>query len=464
MTSKAWSGRFEQPTDKRVERFTESISFDYRLGVHDIQGSIAHVEMLSEVGLISFQERTQLCAELRNIDRNIREGQMELRPELEDIHMHIERDVIDALGDIGRKIHTGRSRNDQVSTAFRLWMRDSIAALDQLLGDLQLAFVNRAESDMGIILPAYTHMQRAQPVLASHYWLAYCEKLQRDRDRLQDTRKRVNVLPLGTAALSGSSLPLDRESVASKLGFDAISQNSLDASSDRDFAAEFLFDLALIAEHLSSWAEEWIIWSTIEFDFIRLPDAFCTGSSIMPQKKNPDVLELIRGKTGRVLGDLQALLIILKGLPLAYNRDLQEDKIPVFDAYDTVGSCLSVAAPLVDGIQLNQKAISSRLEQGFLDATTLMEYLIGKGIPMRTGHEMVGQLVKQCEQHQMTLSDLPLEDFQKLSSEVEEDVFDHLGVQNAVKAFQTVGSTAFGQVQSQLSAWQGRLRVSPDPG
>ena len=464
MTSKAWSGRFEQPTDKRVERFTESISFDYRLGVHDIQGSIAHVEMLSEVGLISSQERTQLCAELRNIDQNIREGKMEIRPELEDIHMHIERDVIDALGDIGRKIHTGRSRNDQVSTAFRLWMRDSIATLGQLLGDLQLAFVNRAVSDMGIILPAYTHMQRAQPVLASHHWLAYCEKLQRDRDRLQDTRKRVNVLPLGTAALAGSSLPLDRESVASKLGFDAISQNSIDASSDRDFAAEFLFDLAMIAEHLSSWAEEWIIWSTTEFNFIRLPDAFCTGSSIMPQKKNPDVLELIRGKTGRVLGDLHALLTILKGLPLAYNRDLQEDKVSVFDAYDTVVSCLSVAAPLVAGIQLNQETIKSRLEQGFLDATTLMEYLIGKGIPMRSGHEMVGQLVKQCEQHQMTLSDLQLEDFQKLSSEVEEDVFDHLGVQNAVKAFQTVGSTALDQVQSQLSAWQGRLTVSPDPG
>ena len=464
MTSKAWSGRFEEPTDKRVERFTESISFDYRLGVHDIQGSIAHVEMLSEVGLISSQERTQLCAELHNIDQNIREGQMEIRPELEDIHMHIERDVIDALGDIGRKIHTGRSRNDQVSTAFRLWMRDSIATLGQLLGDLQLAFVNRAASDMGIILPAYTHMQRAQPVLASHHWLAYCEKLQRDRDRLQDARKRVNVLPLGTAALAGSSLPLDRGSVASKLGFDAISQNSIDASSDRDFAAEFLFDLAMIAEHLSSWAEEWIIWSTTEFNFIRLPDAFCTGSSIMPQKKNPDVLELIRGKTGRVLGDLHALLTILKGLPLAYNRDLQEDKVPVFDAYDTVVSCLSVAAPLVSGIQLNQEAIKSRLEQGFLDATTLMEYLIGKGIPMRSGHEMVGQLVKQCEQHQMALSNLQLEDFQKLSSEVEEDVFDHLGVHNAVKAFQTVGSTALDQVQSQLAAWQGRLTVSPDPG
>jgi argininosuccinate lyase len=372
MAEKPWGGVFDQPTDRRVEEFTQSVSFDRRLYAHDIDASIAHARMLAKVGLISNEECQQIEQGLDDIRQEIAQGRFQFSSGLEDIHMHIERALIDRIGDVGRKLHTARSRNDQVATDMRLWVREAIDRIDGRLVALQGAFVGRCQSDADVILPSYTHLRRAQPVLAPHYWLAYCEKFQRDRERLADCRQRTNVCPLGAAALAGTSLPIDRADVAARLGFEGVAANSLDASSDRDFLLEFAFDLALIAEHLSGWAEEWILWSTAEFDFLRLPQAFCTGSSIMPQKVNPDVLELIRGKTARVVGNLQTLLVLIKGLALAYNRDLQEDKPPVFDAFDTVEASLDLAAPLVAGAELNRQAILERLDRGHLDATTLM--------------------------------------------------------------------------------------------
>ena len=317
--------------------------------------------------------------------------------EREDVHMHIEAALVQKLGDIGRKLHTGRSRNDQVATDAKLWTRDGLDRIDGRLADLQRAFVAIAARHRDVIVPGYTHMQRAQPVLAPHMFLAYVEKLERDRSRVADARIRLNVLPLGTAALAGTSLPIDRDFVAHELGFDGVAANSLDVSSDRDFALETAFVMTMIAEHLAGWAEDWILWNTQEFGFLSLPDSICTGSSIMPQKKNPDVLELIRGRAARVIGDLTTLLVLVKGLPLAYNRDLQEDKKPLFDAFDTVEACLELAAVVVAGASFRTDRIAERLDEGFLDATTLMEFLIQRGIPQRTAHEVIGRLVASCE-------------------------------------------------------------------
>jgi argininosuccinate lyase len=371
--------------------------------------------------------------------------------------MHIERSLVERIGDVGRKLHTARSRNDQISTDIRLWTRDAIDRIDGRLLEVQKAFVGRCGRDAGVILPGYTHFQRAQPVLAPHYWLAYCEKFERDRGRLADCRKRVNVLSLGTAALAGTSLPIDRSDVARRLGFESVAANSLDVSSDRDFVLEFVFALSLIAEHLSTWAEEWILWSTVEFNFLKLPQAFCTGSSLMPQKVNPDVLELTRGKTARVIGNLQTLLVLVKGLPLAYNRDLQEDKEPLFDAFDTVDATLSLAAPLVAQAELNRPAIVERLDRGYLDATTFMEYLIARGIPQRTAHGLVGRLVRKAMDGGVRLADLPLTDFQAASADLDESVYDVLGVEKAVAVMKSYGSTAPDQVQKQVERWKERL-------
>lgn len=460
MASKAWGGRFGERTDRRVEQFTESISFDRRLFEHDIRGSIAHAEMLAHVGLITSDECQQIVRGLTDIRAKIEAGQFEFVLEREDVHMHVEAALIDQLGDIGRKLHTARSRNDQVATDVKLWVRDALDRVDQRLAALQGAFVAAAERHRDVILPGYTHLQRAQPVLAAHYFLAYVEKLARDRSRLADTRKRLNVLPLGAAALAGTTLPIDRDHVAKALGFDGVAANSLDVSSDRDFAVESVFDLALIAEHLSGWAEEWVLWSTQEFSFLALPDAICTGSSIMPQKKNPDVLELIRGRTARVIGALNTLLVLIKGLPLAYNRDLQEDKEPIFDAFDTVEACLELAAVVVNGATLRADRIAERLDEGYLDATTLMEYLIREGVPQRSAHEVIGHLVGLCEQKGLRrLVDLPDDEFTKAHPNLGPGVKSVLGVANAVKAFRSQGSTAPAQVESQLAAWKTRLSL-----
>lgn len=456
-SSPSRSGAFDAAVDKRVEKFTESISFDHRMYQQDIRGSIAHAQMLADQKILTAEEAQQIEQTLTDIKGEIESGKFQFRQELEDIHMNIEQVLIDRLGDVGRKLHTGRSRNDQCSTDARLWVRDAIDRLDGLLADLQSAFLSRCELDTGVIIPAYTHLQRAQPVLAPHYWLAYCEKFQRDRDRLADCRRRVNLCSLGTAALAGTTLPIDRENTAKRLGFEGLVANSLDSSSDRDYLLETVFCLSTIAIHLSGWAEEWILWSTVEFDFIQLPHAFCTGSSIMPQKINPDVLELTRGKTARVVGSLQTLLMLTKGLPLAYNRDLQEDKPPLFDAVDTVESCLEVAAPLVEGARLKLDSIAGRLDRGFLDATTLMEYLIKRGLPQRTAHHLIGGLVKLATEKSVTLSQLPLEDFQSFDSSLDESVYAVLGVDKAVEAFQSVGSTSPAMVASQVELWKKRL-------
>lgn len=457
MAEKAWGGVFNEATDRQVELFTESVSFDKRLYAQDIAGSIAHAQMLAQVGLLTTDECCQIEQALTAIRLEIEQGQFEFRIEWEDIHMHIERALIERIGDVGRKLHTARSRNDQISTDLRLWVRETIDRIDRRLLDVQKAFLSRCDRDADVILPGYTHFQRAQPILAPHYWLCYCEKFERDRARLADCRKRVNVLSLGAAALAGTSLPIDRENVARRLGFDSVAANSLDVSSDRDFILEFVFTLSLIAEHLSTWAEEWILWSTVEFNFIKLPQAFCTGSSIMPQKVNPDVLELTRGKTARVVGNLQTLLVLIKGLPLAYNRDLQEDKEPLFDAFDTVDAVLSLAAPLVAQAELNQPAIAERLDRGYLDATTFMEYLIGRGIPQRTAHGLVGRLVRCAMDRGVRLADLPLAEFQKEYAELDESVYEVLGVEKAVSAMKSYGSTAPAEVHKQVERWKERL-------
>lgn len=460
MSQKTWGGRFTGATDNRVEAFTESISYDQRLARHDIVASQAHARMLGETGLLTPAEAEQIAAALDEIGAAIAAGNFTFSISLEDIHTHIERALIDKLGDLGRKLHTGRSRNDQVATDVKLWVRDALDGMALRLLEVQKALVFAAEQAGDLIIPGYTHMQRAQPVLAAHYFLAYVEKYERDRARLLDCRKRVNVLPLGAAALAGTSLPIDRESVRRQLGFAELAANSLDVSSDRDFLIEYVFDLALIALHLAGWAEEWVLWSTVEFGFLDIPDAFCTGSSIMPHKKNPDVLELTRGKSARVLADLNRVLVLIKGLPLAYNRDLQEDKEALFDAHDTVAATLELAAPLIRETRFRKDVIQARLEDGFLDATTLMEFLIAQGLPMRSAHEAVGKLVRLCEERRCRLADLSAEVYESVRPGLGSGVYQVLGVANALAAFRGAGSTAPTEVARQIQAWKSKLATS----
>lgn len=454
---KAWGGVFTEATDKQVELFTESISFDRRLYETDIRASIAHAQMLRDTGLLTEEEFKQIENGLYEIRQEIEAGTFAFDVALEDIHMHIEHALIAKTDDTGRKLHTARSRNDQVVTDLRLWVRDAIDRISRRLLDLQSAFVNRCDQDFDVILPGYTHTQRAQPVLAPHIWLCYCEKFERDKQRLKDCRKRVNVMGLGAAALAGTSLPIDRNKTAQYLGFDEIAANSLDVSSDRDFVLEAAFCLTQIALHLSTFAEEWIWWSTTEFGFLRLPMSFCTGSSIMPQKINPDVLELIRGKTARVAANLQSLVILSKSLTLAYNRDLQEDKEPIFDSFDTVEKSLTLAAPLVTETVLNREAVAQRLELGYLDATTMMEYLILRGVPQRTAHGIVGRLVRLAMEKQVPLAQLPLSEFHKIDESFDNGVFNVLGAKNAVTAMKSYGSTAPEQVRHQMERWKKKI-------
>jgi argininosuccinate lyase len=458
MASKPWSGRFREKTDHRVEEFTQSISFDRRLFKHDILGSIAHANMLAAVGLLKMTECQQIVRGLSEIQAEIESGRFPFALEGEDVHMHNEAALIEKLGDVGRKLHTARSRNDQVATDLKLWVREALDRVSARIEDLQRAFVKGGRRHRHVILPGYTHMQRAQPVLAPHFFLAYVEKLERDRSRLADCRRRLNVLPLGAAALAGTSLPINRDHVAHELGFDGIAANSLDVSSDRDFALESVFGLTMVAEHLSGWAEEWILWNTQEFGFLALPDAICTGSSIMPQKKNPDVLELIRGRSARVVGSLTTLLVLVKGLPLAYNRDLQEDKEPLFDAFDTVEACLGLAAVVVEGATLRADRIKERLDEGYLDATTLMEYLIARQVPQRTAHEVIGRLVSLCDRRGLKcLANLTDAELLEAHPQLGPEVRDWLGVENAVNAFHSYGSTAPTEVEKQLERWEKKL-------
>ena len=457
VNSPSRSGVFQASADERMEAFGESISFDRRLYRHDIQGSIAHAEMLAEVGLLSSEESSLISKTLLEIEKELDANLLPIRFELEDIHMHVEQALIDRIGDTGRKLHTARSRNDQVSTDIRMWIRDALDEIDQKLEGLQIAFLSRCDRDFDTILPAYTHLQRAQPVLASHYWLAYIEKFARDRERVADCRKRVNRCSLGVAAVAGTTLPINRSRTAEKLNFQSVTANSLDTSSDRDFMMETAFVLSVIASHLSGWAEEWILWSTVEFNFIKLPQTFCTGSSIMPQKVNPDALELSRGKSARVMGNLQTLMLLVKNLPMAYNRDLQEDKPPLFDSFDTIFAMLDIATPIVEGSELQHESIASRLEEGYLDATTLMEWMIKKGMPQRRAHHLVGAIVGAAMERKVPLKDLPLETLKEHAPELDESVYECLGTQNAVAAFVSYGSTAPTQVRNQIDHWKSIL-------
>jgi argininosuccinate lyase len=451
---KSWEHRLSKPTDSLAVDFVESLSFDKRLYKYDIVGSIAHAEMLCEQKLLTKDESKQIKDALVEISHQIAEGKLKLDKTCEDIHMAIEAALIAKTGDAGKKLHTGRSRNDQVTTDMRLWMRDEIEIIQTKIVLLQKAFVKLAEKYVNDIMPAYTHLQRAQPVSIAAYLLSFVEQLNRDRLRLKNCRLLLNVSPLGSGAIAGSSLPLDRKFTCKQLGFSDITYNTIDSVSDRDFCAEFIFDCCLIAAHLSKVAEDWIIFSTTEFDFIRIDDAFCTSSSMMPQKRNPDNLELIRGKTGSIYGSLMAILTILKGQPSGYNRDLQEDKRHVFNASDTIEACVDMACAIVENTIFNMGKISAGLDKGFLDATALAEYLVKKGMPFRTAHGIVGSLVAQCEKEGKTLADITIEQFKKYSGLIENDVYQCLGSKNVAASYVTAASPSPLQAAEQINYWK----------
>ncbi|HEX4873200.1 MAG TPA: argininosuccinate lyase [Nevskiaceae bacterium] len=445
-----WSGRFEEATDPLVARFSESVSFDQRLWRQDIAGSLAHARGLARIGLLSSADLEAIVEGLGAIAAEIESGRFDWDPALEDVHMNIEARLTARIGEAGKRLHTGRSRNDQVATDLRLYVRDAIDRQRGLMQGLGQALLDLAEREADTLLPGFTHLQIAQPVTFGHHLLAWREQLRRDAARLRELRARVNVLPLGSAALAGTVYPLDRHYVAGLLGFEAVSENSLDAVSDRDFAIEYAAVAALTMVHLSRWSEELILWTTPMFGFVRLPDRFCTGSSIMPQKKNPDVPELVRGKTGRVVGDLNALLVLMKGQPLAYNRDNQEDKQPLFDAIDTLELCLAVMAELVPGIEVQRERCREAAARGYSTATDLADYLVGKGLPFRDAHHAVGAAVGLAARKGCDLAELSLEELRGFSPRVEADVYAHISLEASVAARRTYGGTAPEQVRAAI--------------
>jgi argininosuccinate lyase len=449
-TQKLWGGRFSEETEASVEEFTASVQYDARLYRQDIRGSQAHARMLARQGMISDKECTAIVEGLEEIRREIENGDFVFRPELEDVHMNIEKALTERIGAAGEKLHTGRSRNDQVSLDLRLYLREEGLALIELLARVQREFVRLARKHLGAVMPGYTHLQRAQPVLLSHHLLAYFEMLDRDRDRMADCIRRLNVMPLGAAALAGTGLPVDRESVAEELGFSGITANSMDTSGDRDFVLEFTFCCTMIQLHLSRLAEELVLWSSREFDFVEIGDRYCTGSSIMPQKKNPDIPELIRGKSGRVTGDLVALLMMVKGLPLTYNRDLQEDKEQVFDALDTVRGSLSITAELLANTSFNTERMRQTTEGGFMTATDLADYLVRRHMPFRRAHGVVGRIVAHCRSRGVELTDLSVEELQSFSDVIGEDVTGYLSVEGSVNSRVSEGGTARKRVEEAL--------------
>lgn len=446
MAEKLWQGRFDQPTNKQVEDYTASIHYDKRLYRYDIEGSIAHCRMLAESGIITHDEANKIVEALGEILREIDRGQFDIGSSQEDIHMAIEQRLIHKIGDVGGKLHTARSRNDQICLDMRLYIRDAINQCRYLIVEVQKAFVSVAEQHMGVIMPGYTHTQHAQPVLLSHHLMAYYEMFRRDEERFADCLKRANVLPLGSAALAGTTFPIDMELTARALNFPAVTANSIDAVSDRDYLIEFNAACAILMMHVSRIAEELILWSTTEFAFIEISDAFCTGSSIMPQKKNPDVPELMRGKAGRVFGSLMALLTLCKGLPLAYNRDLQEDKEPVFDSVDTVVGTLKLLARLLPEIQFRRERMEEMAVAGFTLATDLADYLVRKGVPFRKAHHVVGQIVHHCIQQDKQLAECNLEELKSFHKAFDADVYQYIEVASAVDQRKSIGGTASSRV------------------
>jgi len=456
-----WKGRFQKETSDLVKRYGESVSFDWRLYAQDIRGSVAQAEALLRAKNITAAECRQIKAGLRGIEKEIRDGQFTWKFSLEDVHMNIESALTERIGAAGAKLHTARSRNDQVATDARLYCRDEAALMLSLIRGLQRAMVGSAAAHAGVILPGYTHLQRGQPVLLAHHLLAYVEMLERDAGRLEDAVKRLNVLPLGSGALAGSTIVLDREFVAAQLGFDGVTRNSMDAVSDRDFMAELLFVIALCGVHLSRLAEDLILWATAEFAFITLDDAHTTGSSLMPQKKNPDVAELTRGKCGRLVGNLMSLLTTLKGLPMTYNRDLQEDKERLFDSIDTIKMALAVNAEMIAGMQVNGTACRAAASDPFLLATDLADYLVKKGLPFRHAHEVIGRLTAFSLAEKRGFPALSLDEFRQFSELFADDVFAVLDLETALAARQATGAPSPSGVAGEIKRWQKALRPPP---
>ncbi|MBB1160684.1 argininosuccinate lyase [Aquariibacter albus] len=455
--AEAWSALFSEPMSELVQRYTASVDFDRRLWDADIRGSLAHAEMLQAVGLLSAEDGAAIQRGMAQIRAEIEAGQFEWKLVLEDVHLNIEARLTQLVGDAGKRLHTGRSRNDQVATDVRLWLRGEIDELLALLAALQAALVDVAERNAEVILPGFTHLQVAQPVSFGHHLLAYVEMFARDAERLVDVRRRVNRLPLGAAALAGTSYPLDRERVARSLGFDGVCQNSLDAVSDRDFAIEFTAAATLCMVHISRLSEELILWMSQSFGFIDLADRFCTGSSIMPQKKNPDVPELARGKTGRVVGHLMGLVTLMKGQPLAYNKDNQEDKEPLFDTVDTLRDTLRIFAEMVGGITVKPEAMERAAKKGYATATDLADYLVKKGLPFRDAHEVVAHAVKTAIGRGIDLSELTLAELQAFDARIEADVFEVMTLRGSLEARKVLGGTAPLQVRAQVARHRTRL-------
>ncbi len=452
-----WSGRFSEPVDELVKRFTASVGFDQRLAPYDIEGSLAHARMLAACGVIEKSDLAAIERGMAQIRGEIAAGSFAWSLDAEDVHLNIERRLTDLVGEAGKRLHTARSRNDQVATDVRLWLRDEIDAIRALLENLQSRILDGAGRHASLVMPGFTHLQVAQPVTFGHHLLAYFEMFERDRARLSDCRKRVNLLPLGAAALAGTTFPIDRDRVARELGFEGLCANSLDAVSDRDFAIEFTSAAALVMLHLSRFAEELVLWMSPRFGFVRLPDRFCTGSSIMPQKKNPDVPELVRGKTGRVYGDLVALLTLMKAQPLAYNKDNQEDKEPLFDAVDTLKDALAVFAELVAGIEPVPEAMRAAALEGFSTATDLADYLVRKGVAFRDAHEAVARAVREAETTGCDLSGLPLQVLRGFSPAIGEDVYRSLTLEGSVARRDHPGGTAPAQVKAAVARARRRL-------
>ena len=458
--SKVWSNRFDSSLNPFIEEFNASINFDKKLILEDIDCSIAHAKMLSKTKVLSSKDSINIIKGLETIKDDFLKGKFCPQFPSEDIHYCIEEKLIDLIGDTGKKLHTGRSRNDQVGTDIRLWLRKNIDNIDVLLADLQKSLFLLAESNLYTLIPGYTHMQRAQPLSLAHHLLAYLEMFQRDRQRLKEVRGRVNISPLGAAALAGTKIKIDRYFTAEELGFDNIYRNSIDAVSDRDFCIEFVSASSLIMSHLSRISEEIIFWVTDEFSFAKLTDKCATGSSLMPQKKNPDVPELIRGKTGRVYGHLQALLTLMKGVPLSYNKDFQEDKEPIFDTVDTISACLKAMTILInEGIEFNVDNLMQTVEKDFSNATDIADYLVGKNIPFREAYQIVGKIVKYCLTKNILFKDLNLEQFQQFHGLFNDDIFENLNPISVVKSRNSLGGTGFDQVKIELNNWKKKLII-----
>jgi argininosuccinate lyase len=456
--SKLWGGRFTKQTNHLVEEYTASIGFDQALAEEDIQGSLAHVTMLGKCGIVPEEDAETIRQGLNKVLAKIRSGEIKFSVSDEDIHMNIEKNLIDEIGPVGGKLHTGRSRNDQVATDMHLYLRKRVVALTAMLQELQASLITQAKDNLDTIVPGYTHLQRAQPILFAHHLMAYVSMFGRDAERLMDSYKRINILPLGAGALAGTTFPIDRHFVAEQLGFDGVYENSLDAVSDRDFIVEFLANASLIMTHLSRLSEELVLWSSTEFGFVELDDAFCTGSSIMPQKKNPDVPELVRGKTGRVYGNLMGLLTVLKSLPLAYNKDMQEDKEGMFDTVATLEGALQLFAPMIATMTVNKGRMREAVNKDFSNATDIADFLVGKGLPFRQAHEVIGKTVLYCIQNNKYLLDLTLVEFKEFSALFDEQIYAVLQPEAVVNARNVYGGTATVQVAAAIERSEVKLQ------